>query len=331
MTESLIPDLPLVTFALFAYNQEKYIREAVEGAFSQTYEPLEIILSDDCSSDRTFEIMQEMAAAYDGPHQVRLNRTTVNRGLGAHINTVLALSNGEWIIVAAGDDISLSDRTCEIIRAVNETSGIPKLVHSAAIKIDQNGVFQKVSGSAYLSILQDITSVIKNCGYVLGATAAWHHTLYRDFEKLPEDLMYEDQVFQVRALLSGDIIYVQNPLVKHRDGGVTSAYSTMSLYDRICGISNDRWIIARQQQIRDIHRAEGDPEATRAAEEHLRLCRFRGSLGRQNFVKNKIAVAIRFAFVEAAPVSASKHLFLSLAPALAQRVFISLKNLREKN
>lgn len=35
---------PLVTFALFAYNQEKYIRRAVVGAFSQTYEPLEIIM-----------------------------------------------------------------------------------------------------------------------------------------------------------------------------------------------------------------------------------------------------------------------------------------------
>ena len=33
-------DRPLVTFALFAYNQEDYIREAVEGAFAQTYEPL---------------------------------------------------------------------------------------------------------------------------------------------------------------------------------------------------------------------------------------------------------------------------------------------------
>jgi len=53
MTETT--DRPLVTFALVAYNQEQYIREAVEGAFAQTYEPLEIILSDDCSSDRTVE------------------------------------------------------------------------------------------------------------------------------------------------------------------------------------------------------------------------------------------------------------------------------------
>lgn len=61
-------DRPLVTFALFAYNQEDYVREAVQDAFAQTYEPLEIILSDDCSSDRTYQIMHEMAVAYRGPH-----------------------------------------------------------------------------------------------------------------------------------------------------------------------------------------------------------------------------------------------------------------------
>ena len=73
-------DQPMVTFALFAYNQEKYIREAVKGAFSQTYEPLEIILSDDCSGDRTYEIMKEMAKEYDGPHRVILNRLDKNIG-----------------------------------------------------------------------------------------------------------------------------------------------------------------------------------------------------------------------------------------------------------
>jgi len=44
-----VTDRPLVTFALLAYNQEEFIREAVEGAFALTYEQLEIILSDDCS------------------------------------------------------------------------------------------------------------------------------------------------------------------------------------------------------------------------------------------------------------------------------------------
>ena len=61
---------PLVTLALFAYNQEDYVDEAIMAAFAQTYQPLEIILSDDYSSDRTFEVMQEMAREYQGPHEV---------------------------------------------------------------------------------------------------------------------------------------------------------------------------------------------------------------------------------------------------------------------
>ena len=59
MTDAMnMSERPLVTFALFAYNQEKYIREAVEGAFSQTYQRMEIILSDDCSTDSTFDILK---------------------------------------------------------------------------------------------------------------------------------------------------------------------------------------------------------------------------------------------------------------------------------
>ena len=65
-----------VTFVLFAYNQEKYIREAVEGALSQTYGAMEIILSDDRSTDRTFEIMEEVVAEYTGIHEVILRKNT---------------------------------------------------------------------------------------------------------------------------------------------------------------------------------------------------------------------------------------------------------------
>lgn len=110
MTEDTTADRPLVTFALFAYNQENYIREAVEGAFSQTYEPLEIILSDDCSSDRTFEIMQEMAAAYTGKHEVKVLQTEQNIGVVPHVLLRGMEALGEIVVVAAGDDISMPRR-----------------------------------------------------------------------------------------------------------------------------------------------------------------------------------------------------------------------------
>lgn len=50
---------PLISYVVTAYNIERFVREAVECAFAQTYSPLEIVLSDDCSSDRTFEIMKK--------------------------------------------------------------------------------------------------------------------------------------------------------------------------------------------------------------------------------------------------------------------------------
>ena len=59
---------PLVSFTILCYNQEAFIREAVEGAFSQTYSPLEIIISDDCSKDQTYEIVKQMADAYRKGH-----------------------------------------------------------------------------------------------------------------------------------------------------------------------------------------------------------------------------------------------------------------------
>src|SRR6056297_1821961 len=101
---------PLVTFAVIAYNQEPFIREAIEGAFSQTYHPLEIILSDDCSSDHTYRIMQEMAAAYDGPHSIVLNRNEPNLGIVLHFNKIIKMSSGHFICMNAGDDFSSANR-----------------------------------------------------------------------------------------------------------------------------------------------------------------------------------------------------------------------------
>ena len=92
-------DRPLITFALFAYNQEKFIEEAVLGVFYQTYSPLEIILSDDGSSDNTFEIMSRMASEYVGPHTIVLNRNQPNIGLIQHVNKVVdEISKGEIVV-----------------------------------------------------------------------------------------------------------------------------------------------------------------------------------------------------------------------------------------
>ena len=55
---------------MIAYNQARFIRQAVESALAQTFSPMEILLSDDCSTDGTFEIIQEVVKGYSGHHNV---------------------------------------------------------------------------------------------------------------------------------------------------------------------------------------------------------------------------------------------------------------------
>lgn len=128
---------PLLSFTVCAYQQERFIREAVEAALAQTYSPLEIILSDDCSTDRTFEIMRELADNYHGPHQLVLNRNAANLGIARHVNRITELVHGELSIGAAGDDISLPNRVEEVYKAWEYSNRRATGILSNYIAIDE--------------------------------------------------------------------------------------------------------------------------------------------------------------------------------------------------
>jgi len=52
---------PLVSVIMPAYNAEKFIGEAIESILNQTFKDFEFIILDDCSTDKTWEIIQEYA------------------------------------------------------------------------------------------------------------------------------------------------------------------------------------------------------------------------------------------------------------------------------
>lgn len=207
---------PLITFALLAYNQEQFIREAVEGAFSQTYEPLEIILSDDGSTDHTFAIMQEMAAAYNGPHQILLNRNENNLGVGAHYNAVIEKSSGLYIVSAAGDDISEKNRV-GILWQVLSTDPEIMCVHSNAHQINLSGdILGLLHPPRRPSRLDKQCLPWEYQPNSSGCTQVWRRDLHDIFGPFSSALRIEDQPIAFRANLIGGIRYVEEPLVRHR-------------------------------------------------------------------------------------------------------------------
>lgn len=210
-------DRPLITFAVVAYNQERYIREAVEAAFAQTYSPLEIILSDDCSPDGTFEIMKTMAGSYRGPHRVVLNRNPVNLGICPHINAVMKLAQGELIVPAAGDDISLPQRS-ETTHAVWLGCGGPDFLFFGIRDFSDDGAATK--RFVFNPATTTPEGMIAGAGMTLLAPGeAWHRRVFDVFGPLPPGVMTEDKSIAFRAALLRGVVYVSHPLVRYRIHG----------------------------------------------------------------------------------------------------------------
>ena len=116
-----MPQLPKLSYVLLSHNREKYIRAAIESAFAQDYEgELEYIFSDDCSTDRTFEIIKECVAAYKGGRRVVVTQPPTNQHLAGNTNHAVQFVESDWIVRADDDDLSSVDRCTIIGKAIAE-------------------------------------------------------------------------------------------------------------------------------------------------------------------------------------------------------------------
>lgn len=231
---------PLITFYVIACNQEHLVGEAVAGALAQTYSPLEVLLSDDCSDDSTFEVMCKLAKKYQGPHIVTLRRNELRLGVGAHINRIIKAAKGEWIVASAGDDVSLPERTEALYSLWVEHGCTPDLLYSNLLEVREDGSawyardFRKeVPGGCVEKVLtwtyrERLTGKVPR---VHGAAFAYPKSTFEDFGPLHPDIVFEDAVLNRRAELRGGVLLCPDFLVRHRNHSkqLTNVYSTEAL------------------------------------------------------------------------------------------------------
>lgn len=90
------------------YNCESTLEESIESIINQTYNNWELIICDDGSSDRTYDIAQNYA--FDYPNKIKLIKNETNLHLAAALNRCLEYATGEYVARMDGDDISLPER-----------------------------------------------------------------------------------------------------------------------------------------------------------------------------------------------------------------------------
>lgn len=208
----------MATFIVFTYNQERYIREAIRGAFAQDYRPLQVIVSDDASTDDTFAIMQAMAAECPPDIDLVLNRNATNLRIAPHINKAISLARGEYVVLSAGDDVSLPQRTRLSVDAIRNDPHGRQALHSAVENMDPDGNFIRIRANPHRDHTQVPLEILRRDVYLTGASVTVRKSLYSDFPPLADEVINEDKVTAFRCSFFGGAIYLDEPLVRYREG-----------------------------------------------------------------------------------------------------------------
>ncbi len=209
-----------VTFVLSCYNQGKFVREAVRGALAQDYHPLEILISDNHSTDDTLDIIREEIGAYSAPHTVRVLTNTENTGL-EDLARATGEARGEFLVGAHGDDISLPIRTQRLLQAWKAT-GATLLSSNAEIIDAQSRVLRPLNSDREPRRLTPADLARKGFSpYAHGACLAWHRELFEGFTRLDWTKLRSghDHVMPFRATLLNGHYYVPEILLHWRVHG----------------------------------------------------------------------------------------------------------------
>ncbi|GAB6010885.1 glycosyltransferase family 2 protein [Viscerimonas tarda] len=108
---------PRVSVLMPCYNAGKYLAEAMYSVLNQTYTDFEVVAIDDCSTDKTPEILHRFA---DLDRRVKVYRNETNLKLIKTLNRGVGLCLGEYIARMDSDDIALPERLKEEVRFLDE-------------------------------------------------------------------------------------------------------------------------------------------------------------------------------------------------------------------
>ena len=128
----------LVSIIMPSYNSELTIKESIKSVIEQTYSNWELLITDDCSTDRTCQIVKEFVEQDD---RIKLFVSDKNKGAGAARNNSIKESSGRFLAFLDSDDLWAPDKLKEQINYM--TINGYALTYTAYSKIDTYGNIKK--------------------------------------------------------------------------------------------------------------------------------------------------------------------------------------------
>lgn len=228
-----------ITIGILTYNHEKFIAKCLHSVLALKYDNLEIIVSDDCSKDNTYQIVQDIVAHAQSSHHIILNRNEVNLGLASNFNKTFGeLATGDFLVTLGGDDAIKDDYLAEVLAVFEKDSQIMMVDVNADI-IDENGkITRKATDLEYdqkLSGLENYLALESVPSFAPGRMIRKELLSY--FSPISHQCPTEDSVLVVRSLLLGKHCRLNKSSILYRRHS-----SNVSTAENLRKLSNHRII-----------------------------------------------------------------------------------------
>lgn len=248
----------MISVIVITYNQETTIGRTLDSVLQQKCcHPYEIVIGEDCSSDKTLEICKQYAQKY--PDKIRLLANKQNKGLIDNYWDCILASSGEYIADVAGDDFWTDDRKLEKqIKILQENPNV-SLVHTAwsfyeeksGCVISKSNVkceFENARQLQFAILTQTDEPIIHLCtsmyrkDMILEAYKA-DIQLFRDKKYCCEDL-------QIGFVLAGmgKVVYIDDNTLNYSIGhtSISNTKEEKKQFEFVLGTSRLRYYLARK-------------------------------------------------------------------------------------
>ena len=126
---------PLVSVIMPVYQAEKYIGQSIESILNQSYVNLELIIVDDCGTDRSMDIITQYMDS-----RIRIFHNEKNRGIAYSRNRAIMESRGKYIAIMDDDDVSMPDRLKHQVMFMENNPSIDVVGGQSSIIDEENNV-----------------------------------------------------------------------------------------------------------------------------------------------------------------------------------------------
>lgn len=204
---------PKVSVCIPTYNRAAYLGQCLSSILGQTIQDYEVIVSDNCSTDATGDVVRAV-----GDPRVRYFRNDRNLGVFPNMNRCLELATGDYVCILHDDDVY---SPCFLEREVELLDRYPSagLVHCAAYEIDANSVRRRLIQAYPEDCLREGK---REFLFYLGghniccSTVMARRTLYERAGGFDPAFLCADYLMWLKFALYADAVYVAQPLAAIR-------------------------------------------------------------------------------------------------------------------